>query len=381
MAPIEIEQVTAIDHAAQQGATQCNTPAVSGQTDLPSGFPSRLDSAMSWAGSQYPDPSSYATILEAEDLKELDDGLEHFLSLGLAGDLVSKSNFPLQKLSKKLEAMQHHVYNGRGFALLRGFEVDKYSVEDFTTIFLGVQCHIGNKFGRQDDNGNMLVHIIADNSSPIKAHHHRHSTAPITFHNEEAGDVISWLTRNTAASGGKCIIASAHTIYNVLAATRPDLIRVLARSDWPFALPRFHCRPVLQHHDGKVIFNFGRAALMGSASHPRPASLPKLTPIQVEALDAIEAIACETQLEMQTAPGDIHFINNFAVLHRREGFVDGEATRRHLVRMRLRDDELGWAIPEELKAEWDETFSDKGQKLWFIDPMPPGFFPLRKVPN
>lgn len=57
-----------------------------------------------------------------------------------------------------------------------------------------------------------------------------------TFHNEEAGDVVGWLTRSTAAVGGRCIIASAYTVYNVLAATRPDVIRTLARSDWPFAL-------------------------------------------------------------------------------------------------------------------------------------------------
>lgn len=57
-----------------------------------------------------------------------------------------------------------------------------------------------------------------------------------TFHNEEAGDIVSWLTRATAATGGKCIISSAYTVYNVLAASRPDLIRILARSDWPFAL-------------------------------------------------------------------------------------------------------------------------------------------------
>lgn len=50
------------------------------------------------------------------------------------------------------------------------------------------------------------------------------------------GDVVSWLTRSTAAAGGKCIIASAYTVYNVLAATRPDVIRTLSRSDWPFGM-------------------------------------------------------------------------------------------------------------------------------------------------
>lgn len=57
-----------------------------------------------------------------------------------------------------------------------------------------------------------------------------------TFHNEEAGDLVSWLTRSTAASGGRCIIASGYTVYNVLASERPDLVRALAGSDWPFSL-------------------------------------------------------------------------------------------------------------------------------------------------
>ncbi len=57
-----------------------------------------------------------------------------------------------------------------------------------------------------------------------------------TFHNEESGDVVAWLTRSTAVTGGRCIIASAYTIYNTLAASRPDLVRLLARSDWPFGL-------------------------------------------------------------------------------------------------------------------------------------------------
>jgi hypothetical protein len=57
-----------------------------------------------------------------------------------------------------------------------------------------------------------------------------------SFHTEESGDVVSWLTRSAAAAGGRCIIASAYTIYNVLAASRPDIIRVLARADWPFAM-------------------------------------------------------------------------------------------------------------------------------------------------
>lgn len=93
--------------------------------------------------------------------------------------------------------MRNDIYQGKGFAVLRGLDAKKYSKEDMTTIYLGVQAHIANRFGRQDKKGNMLgkrgsgraqfmletnrllVHIIADDSSKQRAEHHRHSTSPI----------------------------------------------------------------------------------------------------------------------------------------------------------------------------------------------------------
>jgi Taurine catabolism dioxygenase TauD, TfdA family len=129
--------------------------------------------------------------------------------------------------------------------------------------------------------------------------------------------------------------------------------------------------------------NFGRASLLGNAAHPRSADLPSINASQREALDTVEAIAIANQFEFATQLGDIHFINNLAVLHRREDFTDSEADgkRRHLVRMRLRNASEGWSIPAELKAFWDEAFSPKGKTAWHIEPMPEGFFPLRLYPN
>ncbi|KAH0524959.1 hypothetical protein TsFJ059_007396 [Trichoderma semiorbis] len=353
-------------------------------SSLPNGFPAVLNSSMAWTGQQFEQQPDFIHHLDVEELREIDAALKHFKALELDGDLVTPDNFPLPTVGPNvLKGMRQDIYQGKGFAVLRGLDSKQYSIEDMTTIYLGVQAHIANCFGRQDKKGNMLVHIIADASSKEKAEHHRHSTSPITFHNEEAGDIISWLTRNAAKSGGKCIIASTYTVYNVLAATRPDLIRTLARSDWPFALPKFQCRPVFFYQDGHLITNFGRAALMGSASHARPAHLPTLTASQVEALDAIQDIAEATKFEFTTQPGDIHFINNLAILHRRAGFVNGSEPnqRRHLVRMRLRDDEMGWSIPLDLESEWNKAFGQAGTRVWHLEPMPSGYFPLRSQPN
>lgn len=129
--------------------------------------------------------------------------------------------------------------------------------------------------------------------------------------------------------------------------------------------------------------NFGRTPLLGNAVHPRPGHLPRLNERQREALDIVEAIARAVQLEIKTQAGDMHFINNFTVLHRREGFVDGAALgeRRHLVRMRLRSSELGWHIPEELKRDWQDAFEGDSDKTWHLEPMPGDAFPLRKYTN
>lgn len=131
------------------------------------------------------------------------------------------------------------------------------------------------------------------------------------------------------------------------------------------------------------MINFGRVPLMGSDVHPRPANLPKVSPRQAEALEAIETIARASQLEIDIQAGDMHFINNLTILHRRDGYVNGEAPqqRRHLVRMRLRDDELGWELPSDLQQEWAAAFNETGPKIWHLEPMPDGFFPLRSQAN
>ncbi|KAM0342735.1 hypothetical protein ACHAPU_009227 [Fusarium lateritium] len=364
-------------------AAGCVSRVADAPAGVPDGWPEFLPQSAAWCGNQFTDQSDYIHTLSESDLLEAEDALRAFKELELDGDCVSRDNFPLPTLGPRLDRIRQDVHQGKGFGVIRGLNTQKYSPEDLTVMYLGIQSYIANRHGRQDRKGNMLVHIVADNSSKLKAGHHRHSTSPINFHNEEAGDIVSWLTRSTAVSGGKCIIASAYTVYNVLAASRPDMIRTLARSDWPFALPRFQCRPILFHHEGRVIMNFGRVALTGNAVHPRPANLPAVTPRQMEALNSIENIARATQLEISTQAGDMHFINNLAVLHRREGFVNGEGSqeRRHLVRMRLRDDELGWSLPADLKEEWDAAFNKEAPKIWHIEPMPDGFFPLRSQAN
>lgn len=140
---------------------------------------------------------------------------------------------------------------------------------------------------------------------------------------------------------------------------------------------------MLHYHDSKLIINFGRAPLLGNAAHPRPADMPSVTAQQAEALDAIESVARAVELQITTRPGDLHFVNNLAVLHRRDGFSTSSSSgeRRHLVRMRLRSSQHGWSIPPSLDDEWLRAFKKAGPRAFHIEPQPAYMFPLRKQPN
>ena len=55
-----------------------------------------------------------------------------------------------------------------------------------------------------------------------------------TFHTDTFCDILAMQTLGCAAKGGKHILASGYTVYNELAAARPDLLKTLASPDWLF---------------------------------------------------------------------------------------------------------------------------------------------------
>lgn len=57
---------------------------------------------------------------------------------------------------------------------------------------------------------------------------------PQPFHSDVFCEILALQVKSCADNGGNSIIASAWTVYNELAATRPDLIHTLAAGDWTF---------------------------------------------------------------------------------------------------------------------------------------------------
>lgn len=66
--------------------------------------------------------------------------------------------------------MANDVYNGRGFSVIRGLDLTKYSVEDSTMIWLGIQGYIARQQARQDKKGNMLGKFCLTRERGFQSH-------------------------------------------------------------------------------------------------------------------------------------------------------------------------------------------------------------------
>jgi hypothetical protein len=154
---------------------------------------------------------------------------------------VNKNTFPLPNLSQELRQQAKILQHGRGFFVLRGLDVDRYSIEDNVIIYVGVSSYIGSIRGRQDSKiidgvrkSSMLNHIkdLSQTSVAGNIGAPAYTTDKQVFHTD-AGDIVSLFCLNTAAEGGASKLASSWRVYNKLARTRPDLVKTLSE-DWAF---------------------------------------------------------------------------------------------------------------------------------------------------
>ncbi|PKX92401.1 TauD/TfdA family dioxygenase [Aspergillus novofumigatus IBT 16806] len=310
---------------------------------LPPGFPEKLSSPLVWEGKEIEKQDDWIYKLNDAQREEIHAALNSFKYI------------PLPTLHPILRELSHEIHNGRGFFVLRGLDVDRYSREDNILIYAGVSSHIGSLRGRQQDQRQedgtsvVLAHIKdltrTDQAGNIGG---PGSTADKQVFHTDAGDIVSLLCLQTAAEGGESQISSSWLVYNILAKERPDLIWTLA-TDWPNATALTPER---------VLIQYARRYFTGFLAQPRSANIPPITEAQAEALDALHFLAEEHSAALDFQKGDVQYINNLSIFHARKGFRDAPGKERHLLRLWLRDPEYAWETPEPLRERWDIVYGN-----------------------
>jgi hypothetical protein len=217
---------------------------------------------------------------------------------------------------------------GRGFALLRGLPVDRWSIREAAMAYCGIGAYFGNARS-QNAKGHVLGHVrdlgrdaVNDQTARIYQTRERQ-----TFHTDSC-DIVALLCLKTSRSGGASALVSSMTIYNEMHKRRPDLLRLLFEAYFEI--------PVYNFHAGYLSAIYARRYI---ESAQRFGEVPPLTTEQCEALDLFDTLANdpEINLEMEFQPGDMQWVHNHTILHDRTAYEDWALPeeKRHLLRLWL----------------------------------------------
>ncbi len=296
----------------------------------------KIDSAAAWVGADFVGDESWIYRLSDNDLSVVDGALKALKSQGKAYPYFSKDDFPLGALSTTLTRIADDLENGRGFCLLRGLDVERYSDAEIAAIYYGIGLYLGTPVG-QNPAGDLLgtvmnVGDIADKNTRVFQ-----TNLYLPYHTDPS-DAVCLLCIRKARQGGLSSLVSAAAVYNEILDKHPEYLGIFYRS-FHYA----HLRedgpgqsPIFSYFDDKVSCRYLRQYI--ELGYDQKGVM--LSAVEKEALDLFDEIsqADAMRLDMMLEPGDMQFANNYAVLHSRSAFEDSDVLdeRRKLLRLWLK---------------------------------------------
>jgi len=313
--------------------------AVAPGPPMPSG---PIGGPAAWRGADLVASSAWLRVFSAAELEELDRAMRAVRTRGLDLVHVRRDDFPLPTLGRVLDAIRHELLRGRGFVLLRGLDVARYSMAEIATIYWGLGAHLGRAVS-QNGQGHALGHV-RDLGYDLKDPRVRtYQTTERQYYHTDSVDLVGLLCLRQARRGGLSSIVSSVTVHDELRARHPDLLPALfepfytdRRGEVPPGMAPWFELPVYHWHAGQLSAIYSRRYLDSAQRFPE---VPRLTDRQRAALDTFDALLEDPALHLMMAfePGDIQLLHNHQILHDRTTYEDWlePERKRHLLRLWL----------------------------------------------
>lgn len=299
-----------------------------------------------WKGGDFEGDESWIHHLSEEEIAAIDAALEGLQENGLTMPDFTARDFPLGLLEERLKACADELENGRGFCLLRGLPVHRYSDDQINTVYYGIGLHMGQPVG-QNPRGD-LIGLVMNVGDATKKETRVYETNLYLPYHSDPSDVVGLLSVRKARSGGLSSLVSVAAIYNAILAKHPEYLGLYYRP-WYFAHlceDQPSLSPIFSMNEGKLSCRYLRQYTeLGHEIMGVP-----LSTVETEALDLFDAMIAreDFRIDMMLEPGDLQFANNYAVLHSRNAFEDHEAPdmRRKLLRLWLKMPNARQLAPE-----------------------------------
>lgn len=299
-----------------------------------------IEGHSAWYGRDLISSIDWIKLFSKSDKLELDAAMKTIKGKKIEIAEIKKTDFILPSLSKKFDLIQKELLEGKGFALLRGLDVDKYDIEENAIIYAGIGAHFGHTLP-QNAKGHVIGHIKdvgLDHKDPnVRIYQ---TNVRQTYHTDSC-DLVFLLCLKTAKSGGLSSIVSSVTVFNEMFKERPDLAEALfapIETDRRGEIPRgqlgYYHMPIFNWYRGRLSTLYTRRYI---ESARRFSTVPALTEIQTQALNMFDQLANDSSinLNMEFKPGDIQILHNHQILHDRTDFEDwpDDERKRHLLRL------------------------------------------------
>ena len=303
----------------------------------------KLETHLAWTSDDVRDPARWTVSLTPADHEELDVALRHAKAKSLDLLQIDREDFPLRGLARKLAQVERELIDGRGFVRISALDVARYDDDDLTLLYWGIGMHLGEPWP-QNKHGHVMGDVSDQNKSPgdPTVRGNEIGLVALDYHTD-GSDLVGLMCLRPAKSGGLSCVANVVAIYNTMVETRPDLVAALFdelpwdyRGEEPAGGRPYYMRNVFTEHEGRLFCRFVPTYIKSSQRHPEA---PRLSPLAVEALDRVSALANlpEYNVYMDLRPGEMQFINNYHVLHGRTAYADDvpNGIKRHLKRLWL----------------------------------------------
>lgn len=284
---------------------------------------------------------------------------------------ITRESFPLPTLGPELARITDDLVNGRGVVLIRGVPVERYGKVRASAIYWGIGTHVGHPWP-QNAKGHLLGDVTDQGRRPDDptARGNEIGGVPFPFHSD-GSDLVGLFCLDAGAAGGASLVANAVAIHNELVRSEPELVAELYRP-FPYDLRgeqapgsrSWYEMPVFTRRADRLFVRYIRPYIESSRRHD---DAPRVSAAGRAAMDRVDALCADPRFHVSMAmrPGDIQLVNNYHVLHAREGYRDDRAGGRvrHLKRLWLETDLLGDDDkPERFRlGRTDRWWSSKGR--------------------
>ncbi|MBH67365.1 MAG: hypothetical protein CMM58_03340 [Rhodospirillaceae bacterium] len=262
-------------------------------------------------------------------------------------EVLDATDYELAHCIKLMKDVQNKLINGTGLAILNKLPAGEFNKMEMKQIYWVLSSLIERPVAQSFD-GRLLYDVIDTGAKIATRTRGDLTNQELSWHTDYGFNFpppfIGLLALNTAPKGGISRVASMLNVHNILRQQYPEYLKRLYRPFWwnrqgehPEGNDSVHFYPIFSY-DGETVRGRYIKWLLYKGYELMGEDFDELGQ---EALETMFDIMSDpiNHITFDLEPGQIQYMNNFAVAHSRTDYRDSKKVedKRHLVRIFLRN--------------------------------------------